>query len=134
MATKKGKPGGRKRKARTKTKSKVVPKKKPVKKQSAARNKFLKKRVRGKSDSAELVAYKRRGLGARSGGQSGDTQGISGVVEVDSESVQELLEEGQSFEAEVLAGVENAPDADVSEVHTKEVPEDDVPDEYRNQE
>ncbi len=70
-------------------------------------------------------------MGARSGGQSGDIQGISGAVETDSESVEELLEEGQSFEAEVVAGVENAPDPDESEVHTKEVPEDDVPEEYR---
>ena len=50
--------------------------------------------------------------------------------EADSESVVELLEEGQSFEAEVVRGVENAPDADVAEVTTTEVPEDDVPSEY----
>lgn len=48
---------------------------------------------------------------------------------MDSESVEELLEEGQSFEAEVLQGVENVPDEE--EVHTREVPEDDVPEEYR---
>jgi hypothetical protein len=30
----------------------------------------------------------------------------------------------------VISGVEDAPDADVDEIHTKEVPEDDVPDEY----
>jgi len=42
-----------------------------------------------------------------------------------------LLEEGQSFEAEVLSGVENAPDPDQSEVRTHEVAEDDVPGEYR---
>jgi hypothetical protein len=52
------------------------------------------------------------------------------VAEAGSESVQELVEEGQSFEAEVIAGVENAPDPDVAEVHTKQVPEDDVPSEY----
>ena len=44
--------------------------------------------------------------------------------------MEELLEEGQSFEAEVISGVENAPDPDVAEVHTKQVPEDDVPSEY----
>jgi len=38
--------------------------------------------------------------------------------------------EGQSFEAEVTSGVEDAPDPDVAEVHTKQVPEDDVPPEY----
>jgi hypothetical protein len=63
-------------------------------------------------------------------GQSGDTQGLSDVAEAGSESVMELVEEGQSFEAEVIAGVENAPDPDVAEVHTRQVPEDDVPLEY----
>jgi hypothetical protein len=72
----------------------------------------------------------RRGLGAESGGQSGDTQGLSRRENVDSESVEELMEEGQYLEAEAVSGVENAPDADVSEVHTREVPEDDVPKEY----
>jgi hypothetical protein len=55
---------------------------------------------------------------------------LSDVAEEGSESVEELVEEGQSFEAEVIGGVEDAPDADVAEVHTKEVPEDDVPSEY----
>jgi hypothetical protein len=134
MAPKKGKAAGRKPKAKTKSKGKHVAKKKAVEKQSAERNKNRKNRVRGKADAVELVTYQRRGLGPRSGGQSGDTQGISGAAETDSESVEELLEEGQSFEAEVLSGVERAPDADVAEVQTKEVPEDDVPDEYRNRE
>ena len=48
----------------------------------------------------------------------------------DSESVEELMEEGQYMEAEAVSGVENAPDADESEVHTREVLEDDVPEEY----
>jgi hypothetical protein len=68
--------------------------------------------------------------GPDSAGQSGDTQGLSDVEGADSESVRELLEEGNSFEAEAVMGVENAPDADASEVRTKEVPEDDVPHEY----
>jgi hypothetical protein len=71
-----------------------------------------------------------KGTGPGSAGQSGDTQGLSEVPEADSESVLELVEEGQSFEAEVISGVEDAPDPDVAEVHTKQVPEDDVPPEY----
>jgi hypothetical protein len=70
---------------------------------------------------------------ADSAGQSGDTQGLSDVAEADSESVKELLEEGQSLEAGIIDGIENAPDADVAEVTTHEVPEDDVPEEYLNQ-
>jgi len=76
------------------------------------------------------VAPKEKGVGPDSGGQSGDTQGLSDVAEAGSESVEELLEEGQSFEAEAIRGVEDAPDPDVAEVHTKQVPEDDVPSEY----
>lgn len=70
------------------------------------------------------------GQGPGSAGQSGDTQGLPDEAEAGSESVLELVEEGQSFEAEVISGVENAPDADVAEVHTRQVPEDDVPAEY----
>jgi hypothetical protein len=73
----------------------------------------------------------RKGGGTGSAGQSGDTQGLSDVAEAGSESVEELLEEGQSFEAEAISGVEDAPDPDVAEVHTKEVSQDDVPSEYR---
>ncbi|HZS55174.1 MAG TPA: hypothetical protein VFA65_12275 [Bryobacteraceae bacterium] len=68
-----------------------------------------------------------------SGGQAGDTQGISTAEDVDSESVDELVEEGQSFEASVISGIENAPTPDVSEVRTREVPVDDVPPEYLDQ-
>jgi hypothetical protein len=72
----------------------------------------------------------KRGLGAESGGQSGCTERISRAEVADSESVEELLEEGQAFEAGVVDGVENAPDADQGEVRTREVPEDDVQQEY----
>lgn len=71
--------------------------------------------------------------GLRSAGQSGDLQGLSDVESADSESVDELLEEGDAFEAEAVAGVQHADDEDEREVHTHEVPEDDVPEEYRNQ-
>jgi hypothetical protein len=65
--------------------------------------------------------------------QSGDTQGLSRQEDVDSESVEELVAEGQPFEAGAVSGVENAADPDVSEVRTKEVLEDDVPREYDDQ-
>jgi len=60
----------------------------------------------------------------------GDLQGISMSDRADSESVGELLEEGQAFEAEAVKGVEDVLDADQGEVRTHEVPEDDVPEEY----
>ena len=77
-----------------------------------------------------LGSSREKGMGPGSAGQSGDTQGLSDVAEAGSESVEELVEEGQSFEAEAISGVEQAPDPDVAEVHTTEVPEDDVPSEY----
>ena len=55
---------------------------------------------------------------------------MSRVEDVDSESVEELVEEGNPFEAGAVAGVEEADRSDEREVHTHEVPEDDVPGEY----
>ncbi len=91
-----------------------------------------KKRVRGKSQTVDTVAFAPEGLAARSGGQSGDLQGLSSLEGADSESVDELLEEGNAFEAEAVKGVQDAGDADEDEVHTHEVPQDDVPGEYRD--
>jgi len=122
------------------SKKKTAPKKKAVKKparkkamvksKSAAKKKAAapKKRARGKSEVVGSVAFEPAGLGARSGGQSGDLQGLSDRGRASSESVDELLEEGNAFEAEIVKGVEDV--ADEEEVHTHEVPEDDVPGEY----
>ena len=68
-----------------------------------------------------------RGLGPESGGQSGDIEGLPRQELADSESVEELAEEGQAFEAGIVDAVENAPEG---ELRTREVPEDDVPQEY----
>jgi hypothetical protein len=51
-------------------------------------------------------------------GQSGDTEGLSDVEDVDSESVKELAEEGQDHEAEIVDGVERAGDQEGREVRT----------------
>lgn len=77
-----------------------------------------------------LSAADTRGLGAEAGGQAGDTEGISRAELADSESVEELLEEGQAFEAGIVSGVENAPPAGRRGIRTRQVPEDDVPEEY----
>ncbi len=62
--------------------------------------------------------------------EAGDLQGLSNRRGADSESVDELLEEGNAFEAGVVSGVEDADNNDGREVHTREFPEDDVPEEY----
>ncbi len=71
-------------------------------------------------------------LGPDSAGQSGDIQELPDMADADSQSVEELAEEGNAFESEAVEGVENAKPPDISEVKTREVPEDDVPEEYQN--
>jgi hypothetical protein len=136
-----------KKKARKKTTSKKISSKKKVLKKKATSKKPArrKKSIRAESSVRRIIpgpagrtsevnsgmfSQGRRGLGPDAGGQSGDVQALPRTEDVDSESVEELAEEGQAFEAEVVSGVENAPDADRGEVRTHEVPEDDVPDEY----
>jgi hypothetical protein len=110
-------------------------KRKPAKKTAARKTaRAAKERVRGKSQTVDTVAFVPEGLAARSGGQSGDLQGLSSLEGADSESVDELLEEGNAFEAGAVKGVQDAGDADEGEVHTHEVPQDDVPGEYRDKE
>ena len=87
----------------------------------------LKKKSR-KRNQTTTTAHLPKVLGVRSGSQSGDLQGLSGRGGVGSESVDELLEEGNAFEAGIVKAVDEAPEE--SEVVTHEVPEDDVPDEY----
>jgi len=121
---------GRKKGKKT-ARAPVVFKKKLAKK-TASRKKAARKksRVRGNAQMVDSVVFQPKGLGARSGGQSGDLQGLSSAEGAASESVEELLEEGNAFEADVVKGVEDAEDSDESEVVTHEVPEDDVPEEY----
>jgi len=63
------------------------------------------------------------GLGPDSAGQSGDIERLSDEPEASEDSVEDLVESGQYYEAEVVEGVEDAPDADVAEVATHERPE-----------
>jgi hypothetical protein len=94
----------------------------------------LKKQGPRESQSVDTVAFAPEGLGARSGEKSGDLQGLSNIQGADSESVDELLEEGNAFEAEVVKGVEDAEGADEGEVRTHEVPRDHVPGEHLDKE
>jgi hypothetical protein len=72
----------------------------------------------------------KRGEGSEFAGQSGDLQGLSRKAGASSESVEELVAEGQYHEAEIVGAVEGALDPDQGEVRTHEVPQDDVPKEY----
>jgi len=105
-------------------------KKKPAPKRPEKKKASAKKQTRKRSERLRTVAFSPEGRGSRSGEQSGDLQGLSRLESADSESVDELLEEGNAFEADAVIGVEDAGSADEREVHTHEVPEDDVPSEY----
>ncbi len=103
--------------------------KKPVSKKAAPKKAAPKKtaarKPRRASSSPNEALPMIKGPGAGSGGQSGDIEGLSDVESADSESVEELVEEGQDYEAELVSAVENAADPDQGELST-EVPEDDL--------
>ena len=116
-------------------------KRKPAQRKPAVKAKAFRKKAsvvksiatpkkRRKSPITAGLMFSSEGSRSGSGGQSGDLQGLSGIAGADSESVDELVEEGNAFEADVVAGVEEAGDEGEKEVRTREGPEDDVPDEY----
>jgi len=112
---------------------KAAPRRKPAATKPAKKSRT----IRGTSAAAgraRSIPFRPKGPGAETAGQSGDIEGLRKVARANSESVEELAEEGQSFEADVVAGVEDAEDAEESEVVTHEVPEDDVPTEYDDNE
>jgi hypothetical protein len=135
---KKNKKSGKKRAAsKTRVSAKAKLSAKSGKKKSAAKRRTAPKKRAGRSRQAAMgsqnvdtVQMKPRAMRARAGAGGGDFGGLSTVESVDSESADELLEEGQAFEAGIVSGVEYAPDADQGPVKTREVPEDDVPEEY----
>ena len=107
--------------------------KKTVKKKAVRKRRALRPRTIAASAESELKReFKNRTLtrGVAPSPQPEDLQGLPRAEQADSESVDELAGEGNVFEAGAVAGVEEAASADEKEVHTREVPEDDVPEEY----
>lgn len=128
---KKPKHGAKKITAKAKASTKkAAPKRKATRKPAARRRPVRATQAVMGSQSVETVRLKRRARTAVAGAGGGDFGGVSVVEGVGSESADELLEEGQTFEAGIVSGVEDAPDADQGEVRTREVPQDDVPEEY----
>ena len=113
---------------------KTVPKKLPAKKikTKVAAKKSAPRKVSspGKVQNLDTIDIERRLDRAHAGVQSGDLQGLSRRAGAASESVDELLEEGNAYEAGIVQGIEDADEADENEVLTHEVPADDVPEEY----
>jgi hypothetical protein len=131
-ATSKKETARSKRAAKAKSATKST-RKTAAQKKKATTSASLKKRS-GVSSDREIqqeIRNRNRAAAARAAGrESGDLQGVSREEQADSESVDELVEEGNAFEAGAVAGVEEADSEDEREVHTHEVPEDDVPEEY----
>jgi hypothetical protein len=128
-----------KKNAKSAAGKKRKPARKPLKKKNQKRASARSKSGSGKTaGSTQKKKVRRSGRAtARTRGsrgypdtQAADLQGLSRRETADSESVDELLEEGNAFEAGVISGVEEADNSDQREVHTHEVPEDDVPEEY----
>jgi hypothetical protein len=118
------------RKAKT---AKQTSKRKPAQKKASRSRGSRKKRAPVSTEreiNQDIRNKNRTAAGMAASRQSGDLQGLSRVEQADSESVDELVEEGNLFEAGAVAGVEEADNADEREVRTREVPEDDVPEEY----
>ena len=129
----KAKSGAKKAAAKAKLSAKKkAPKRKPARKPMSPRRPARQRQIVFGGRTVETVPLKRRARAAASGAGGGDFGGASVVESVDSESADELLEEGQTFEAGIVSGVESAPDPDQGEVRTHEVPQDDVPEEYED--
>ena len=125
----------RKKKAvqrKSKTANKA-PKRKPTQKKASRSGGSRSKRASVSSEreiNQDIRRKNRIATGMAASRHSGDLQGLSRAQQADSESVDELVEEGNLFEAGAVAGVEEADNADEREVHTREMQEDDVPEEY----
>jgi hypothetical protein len=127
-------PKGNARKKPTPTKTvkrhKKLSRKRSAPKSAKKKKASGKKQARKKSERLGVAEFSREGVGSRLGERSGDLQGLSRLEGADSESVDELVAEGNAFEADAVIGLEDAESADEREVRTHEVPEDDVPNEY----
>jgi hypothetical protein len=138
MATKKSKKKKKSSKPKTSAQKKNTVKKAKTAKRSVSRKTAAKKTTRkkpvSKSRRQSEATFARRIPERRSDMDAGDLQGLSRREAADSESVDELVDEGNAFEADAVSGVEEAENADEEEVHTHEVLEDDVPEEYLDEE
>jgi hypothetical protein len=81
----------------------------------------------------KFIPQEQHSLQTAKGRLSGDIQNLSQEELSDSESVEELVEEGQHFEGELIEGIENAPPAHQGEVRTHAPAEpNEEPADYKN--
>jgi hypothetical protein len=72
------------------------------------------------NDEAQIDEHENEELDSDSAGQSGDAQGLPQTAEADEESVKELAETDQAYEAEAVDGLEDAADHPERPVQTRE--------------
>jgi hypothetical protein len=71
-------------------------------------------------DETQIDELENEELASDSAGQSGDAQGLSQTADADEESVEELAETDQAYEAEAVDGLEDAADHPERPVQTRE--------------
>ena len=78
----------------------------------------MKRKLR--NDEVQPDELENEELASDSAGQSGDAQGLSQNTDADEESVEELAETDQAYEAEAMDGLEDAADHPERPVQTRE--------------
>jgi hypothetical protein len=81
---------------------------------------MVKRRLRNDEAQIDELGNDPEELASDSAGQSGDTQGLSQIADADEESVEELAETDQVYEAEAVDGLEDAADHPERPVQTRE--------------
>jgi hypothetical protein len=71
---------------------------------------MTKRKLRNDEVPFDELAGDAEEVASSSAGQSGDDQGLSPIAEADEESVEELAETDQAYEADIVEGVEDAGD------------------------
>jgi hypothetical protein len=113
----------------TKRKTKPLRKKKPAAKsrarKSAAKDPIRSGTLRSSLDPTRSREFEEGGPetdAPETGISAGDLEGLETDDNEDFESVAELVAEGQDLEAEEVESIENAPNADQSELKPRKVP------------
>jgi len=81
---------------------------------------MVKRKLPNEEAQIEELGNDAEELASDSAGQSGDAQGLSQTADVDEESVEELAETDQAYEAEAVDGLEDAADHPERPVQTRE--------------
>ena len=82
------------------------------------KNRDIEERTQDNEAAPDELGNDPREVGPESAGQSGDLQNLSILEDANNESVEELADEDQAFEAAIVEGVEDAANHPERPVHT----------------